>query len=32
MKAPLAYLLVTLKVIKLEKVSLRDMQNLRTVC
>ena len=32
MTAPLAYLLVTVKVIKLEKVSLSDMLNLRTVC
>ena len=30
--APLPYLLITLKAIKLEKVSFSDMQNVRTVC
>ena len=29
---PLAYLLITLKAIEIEKVSLSDTQNLRTVC
>ena len=30
--APLSYLLITVKAIDLEKVSFRDVQNLRTVC
>ena len=30
--APLPYLLIPLTVIQIDKVSLSDMQNLRTVC
>ena len=32
MTAPLPYLLITVKVIELQKVSLTDVQNLKTVC